>query len=116
MEIERSGQEVIGRADYDGRGYKSVVIRLLVQNGEITVGSSICLPVRYQQAKLVLACFAEAVEEAEEMLNEETDEELLERIESTIYTLSERHKADVLGCILREAVERAISEVMYRQE
>ena len=71
MEIERRGQEVIGRIDYDGRGYKTVVIRLLVQDGEITVGSSICLPVCLQQAKSVLACFAEAVEEAEEMLSEE---------------------------------------------
>ena len=74
MEIERRGQEVIGRADYDGRGYKPVVIRLLVKNGEIIVESSIFLPVNYQQAKTVLACFYEAVLEAEEMLAEQTYE------------------------------------------
>ncbi len=64
MRIVEENFTVTGYVDYSGSGEQDV-ITLHVDFGEIKVGSSICLPVRYEQAKLVLGCMNEAFIKAE---------------------------------------------------
>ncbi len=64
MRIVEKNLTVTGYVDYSGSG-ETDVITLHVDFGEIKVDSSMCLPVRYEQAKLVLACMNEAFIKAE---------------------------------------------------
>jgi len=68
MRIETDGNRVFGFVDYNGRG-ETDVIRLTAKKGGVTVDSSVCLPVRHAEAKLVLACMNEAFQKAELLAN-----------------------------------------------
>lgn len=63
MRIEVKGCRVLGYVDYNGKG-EIEVITLYVDNGKVEVGSSMCLPVQYEQAMLVLNCYSKTFEKA----------------------------------------------------
>ncbi len=67
MRVTVENDTVIGYVDYAGRGERDV-ITLHIDFGEIKVGSSMCLPVKHAEAKLVLACMNEAFTKAEELV------------------------------------------------
>ncbi len=66
MRIAIENDTVTGYVDYSGRGERDV-ITLHVDFGEVKVGSSMCLPVRHAEAKLVLACMNKAFTKAEQL-------------------------------------------------
>ncbi len=67
MRITIKNDTVIGHVDYEGRGERDV-ITLYIDFGEIKVGSSMCMPTKYTEAKLVLACMNEAFTKAEQLV------------------------------------------------
>ena len=69
MRIEVKDGRVTGYVDYDGRGYETEVISVSAEQDGLKVLSSMCLPVRYRSAKLILACFNEVFAKAESMLS-----------------------------------------------
>jgi len=66
MRIEVEDNSVTGYVDHSGNGEQKV-ITFYVEFGEVTVGSSIRLPSKLVEAKLVLTCMNQALIKAEEI-------------------------------------------------
>ena len=66
IEVEE-GNYIAGYVDISGMG-ESQVIGIYIDNGSLKVGSSMCLPVNHEKAKLVLECMNATFAKAEELL------------------------------------------------